>query len=78
MGAALVGPVVRAVQFPQGHFLTASALASSPVNSALFTPVDIYCERLGPSFWAEPFNAVTNASFLIAAWFAWRLIGHRH
>ncbi|HWK95742.1 MAG TPA: ceramidase domain-containing protein [Pseudolabrys sp.] len=31
------------------------------------TPVDLYCERLGPSFWAEPVNAVTNASFLIAA-----------
>ncbi len=30
-------------------------------------PVDLYCERLGPSFWAEPVNAVTNASFLIAA-----------
>ncbi|MFZ1301504.1 MAG: ceramidase domain-containing protein [Candidatus Microsaccharimonas sp.] len=47
------------------------------MDSALFTPVDIYCERLGPSFWAEPLNAVTNASFLIAAWLAWRLIGHR-
>lgn len=30
-------------------------------------PVDLYCERLGPYFWAEPVNAVTNASFLIAA-----------
>lgn len=30
-------------------------------------PVDLYCERLGPSFWAEPINAITNASFLIAA-----------
>ncbi|RDV01129.1 ceramidase domain-containing protein [Undibacter mobilis] len=29
--------------------------------------VDLYCERLDPSFWAEPVNAVTNASFLIAA-----------
>ena len=27
-----------------------------------------YCERgLGDGFWAEPFNAVTNASFIIAA-----------
>ena len=28
---------------------------------------DGYCERLDPSFWAEPVNAVTNAAFLIAA-----------
>lgn len=31
------------------------------------TPVDGYCERLDPSFWAEPVNAVTNAAFLVAA-----------
>ena len=31
------------------------------------TPVDLYCERPGPSCWAEPVNAVTNAVFLIAA-----------
>jgi len=39
------------------------------------TPVDLYCERLDPSFWAEPINAVTNASFLLAAMVAfaqWR------
>jgi hypothetical protein len=29
--------------------------------------IDIYCERMGPQFWAEPVNAVTNAAFLIAA-----------
>ena len=29
-------------------------------------PVDIYCERLGPEFWAEPINAITNLSFIIA------------
>ena len=29
-------------------------------------PVDNYCERLDPSFWAEPLNAFTNASFIIA------------
>ena len=29
--------------------------------------VDLYCERTDASFWAEPFNAVTNAAFLIAA-----------
>ena len=31
------------------------------------TPIDIYCERLSPAFWAEPVNALTNASFLLAA-----------
>jgi hypothetical protein len=31
------------------------------------TPVDYYCERTDPSFWAEPVNALTNAAFLVAA-----------
>ena len=38
-------------------------------------PIDLYCERTDPSFWAEPVNAVTNVSFLIAAMVAflqWR------
>ncbi len=26
-----------------------------------------YCERLGPEFWSEPLNAITNAAFLVAA-----------
>jgi len=34
--------------------------------------LDIYCERLGPGYWAEPLNAVTNAAFLIAAVVMWR------
>lgn len=34
--------------------------------------VDGYCERLDPSFWSEPINAVTNAAFLIAAIYMWR------
>ncbi|KZY48037.1 hypothetical protein A3731_07205 [Roseovarius sp. HI0049] len=38
--------------------------------------IDGYCERLGPAYWAEPVNAVTNAAFLIAAAvMAWRLRG---
>lgn len=40
--------------------------------------VDLYCERTDASFWAEPFNAVTNAAFLIAALVAfvqWRRAG---
>lgn len=43
-------------------------------------PVDLYCERFGPSFWAEPVNAVTNASFVIAAvaaFLLWRRGGGR-
>ena len=34
--------------------------------------IDAYCERLDPSFWAEPVNAITNAAFLIAALWMWR------
>lgn len=30
------------------------------------------CERSGPGFWDEPANALTNAAFLVAAYFAWR------
>jgi hypothetical protein len=30
-------------------------------------PIDIYCERLGPAFWAEPINALSNLAFLVAA-----------
>jgi hypothetical protein len=33
--------------------------------------LDNYCERLGPGFWAEPVNAVTNAAFLLAAALMW-------
>lgn len=29
--------------------------------------VDIYCERTGPAFWAEPLNAVSNLSFILAS-----------
>ena len=36
----------------------------------MFETVDLYCERLGPNFWAEPVNALTNVSFLVGAWFA--------
>ncbi|MDO5613015.1 MAG: ceramidase domain-containing protein [Paracoccus sp. (in: a-proteobacteria)] len=34
-------------------------------------PVNIYCERLGPHFWAEPVNAITNLSFILAAIWGW-------
>lgn len=29
--------------------------------------IDNYCERTDPSFWSEPLNAVSNASFIFAA-----------
>lgn len=35
--------------------------------------IDIYCERLGPGLLAEPVNALTNASFFMAAFLGWRL-----
>ncbi len=37
--------------------------------------IDAYCERLGPAYWAEPINAVTNAAFLIAAAIMWHRTG---
>jgi hypothetical protein len=37
------------------------------------TPVDLYCERVTPSFWAEPLNAVSNIAFLVAAYAAYEL-----
>ncbi|PSL21134.1 ceramidase domain-containing protein [Shimia abyssi] len=36
--------------------------------------IDGYCERLGPMYWAEPVNAVTNLAFLIAAYVMWRRV----
>lgn len=36
-------------------------------------PIDIYCERMDVSFWAEPINASTNAAFFVAAFLIWRL-----
>ena len=38
--------------------------------------IDLYCERTGPGFWAEPVNALTNLAFPVAAWASWRMI-HR-
>jgi hypothetical protein len=40
--------------------------------------MDFYCERGGPGLFAEPLNALTNLSFLIAAWRAWVLSRHLH
>lgn len=33
----------------------------------LHEQLDNYCERVGPEFWSEPLNAITNAAFLVAA-----------
>jgi hypothetical protein len=41
--------------------------------STWFNSVDIYCERLDVSFWAEPINAISNLSFIVAGLFLWRL-----
>ncbi len=41
--------------------------------SLWFNSVDIYCERLDASFWAEPVNAISNLSFLVAGLLLWRL-----
>lgn len=35
--------------------------------------IDIYCERIMPGLWSEPLNAVSNISFVIAAWVIWQL-----
>lgn len=40
-----------------------------------FAYIDLYCERLGPGFWAEPVNALSNAGFIVAGWLAWRRLG---
>lgn len=33
--------------------------------------IDLYCERLGPGLLAEPINAITNLSFVVAAIAIW-------
>jgi hypothetical protein len=43
------------------------------MTASLLAPVDLYCERLSPAFWAEPVNALSNLAFLLAAYFLWRL-----
>lgn len=36
------------------------------------TYIDLYCERTGPEFWNEPFNAISNLAFLVAAAISWQ------
>jgi len=47
------------------------------MNDSLFVPVDLYCERLSPAFWAEPVNALSNLGFIVAAYCVWRLLKSR-
>lgn len=35
--------------------------------------IDLYCERIGPGFWAEPTNVLTNLAFPVAALASWQL-----
>ena len=36
--------------------------------------IDIYCERMGPEYWAEPVNALTNLAFIISGLLVIKLI----
>ncbi len=36
------------------------------MGDGIFAPIDLYCERLGAEFWAEPVNALTNLAFVAA------------
>jgi hypothetical protein len=38
----------------------------------LMRAVDAYCERVGAGVWDEPWNAVTNLAFILAAVVMWR------
>jgi hypothetical protein len=38
-----------------------------------FRAVNNYCERTDPSYWSEPVNAITNAAFILAAIWGWRI-----
>jgi hypothetical protein len=40
-----------------------------------FRAVNNYCERTDASYWAEPVNALSNASFLLFGLIAWRMAG---
>ncbi len=46
-------------------------------QSSVQGAVSSYCERLDPSFWAEPVNAVSNLAFVLAAIWMWYRISAR-
>jgi len=41
----------------------------------MLEPIDIYFERQGPGFWAEPVNALTNLAFVTMAVWLWLRVG---
>lgn len=41
-------------------------------------PIDLYCERLAPGLWAEPFNAISNLAFILAAALALAAVRSQH
>ncbi|WP_375280396.1 hypothetical protein [Pseudooctadecabacter sp.] len=41
-----------------------------------FEQFDGYCERTDFTYWSEPLNALTNASFIIAAILMWTRVAH--
>lgn len=45
--------------------------------ATLLAPVDLYCERTDPRFWAEPVNALTNLAFIAAAIWGWHTARQR-
>jgi hypothetical protein len=47
-------------------------MAGGDKRNGVMERIDAYCERLGPEFWAEPVNALTNAAFLLVAVLMWR------
>lgn len=44
----------------------------------MFDYIDNYCERLDPSFWAEPLNAVSNLSFILSGLLILILLKNHH
>ena len=62
------------VGIPSGRSILRARQGS---GHGLVSPVDNYCERLDASYWSEPLNAITNASFILAALICWRIIGDR-
>lgn len=43
------------------------------MDTGLFTLIDQYCERTSAGIWNEPFNAISNVAFVIAALWAWQI-----
>jgi hypothetical protein len=73
-------PIVAGCRPPDNRGSTQSSRASDLKKNGWscqfaqeITVIDLYCERRGPGLLAEPINALSNVSFLIAAWAAWQL-----